>query len=951
MSPRMMPPAHGRLAVAVLASLLLPAHALAQTPGQPDQVQSDTPAAATTRDLDQITVTGSRIARAQVEGPAPVMVVTAEEIQRQGFTTVWESLGTLTQFTGDALNESDQTGQSPNGQFMNLRGLGPGYQLILLNGQRLADYPQAYGSNGTAVSLGSIPAAAIERIEVMSGGASAIYGSDAVAGVVNIITRTDYQGDTFRLRAGTTSRGGGDTGMLQWTGGRSADRWNLLYAFERLDREDIVASQRGLSYWAAPQYRDPGNTRPTAALSAVHLVQGAGASASYLWLGDDGALSTSHAAMLEACARTNPDFVPFHSAASVALPNRCGSYGYYDARSIQNGYGKTSGYLYGTFDFSDTVQGYAQVLGSRSQDKSSSQTHYYIGAAPFTVEDPVLGRISAQRVFEPGEVGGTTHITYDERAWNLNAGVRGTLMGGRFDYDASVTVSRFDIVTERPRFLTNAVRDYYMGPVLGMTDDGVEIREFHVDRLFAPGSPALYSQLTTLVRSTGQSSSDQAQFVLSGDLFNLPAGPVQMATVVEAARQDYTLSPDPRITVDYDGPERVYNLTGTPGGGPRDRYAVGVELRVPLLSRLEATLAGRYDKYDDITSVDDAVTWQAGLEWRPFDTLLLRASHATSFRAPDLLWVYAGTTGSNPFIVDEYLCRTNGLVPESEECNAAYEYQSYRVQSSNPLLEEERGTSTTFGVVWDVLPNLSATLDYYRIELEGRVQVVQDRTTLEQEAACRIGTDRLGNAVDPGSAQCQFFFDTVERPVNDLNPDGRITRYATYPINESMMRTSGVDAALRYGLEIGRFGTLGLQAGYTQVLSFDVAQFSDQPLADARSNLDYNAFRSRVNWRLNWSVNDWNASLYGYRWGSRPVYNATSPALEEWGARRLPPYIVWNADVSKRITEQATLGLSVVNLLNKMPPHDPSHTAWPYYAARAYSPIGRQLYFNFSYDF
>ncbi|WP_295939368.1 TonB-dependent receptor plug domain-containing protein, partial [uncultured Xanthomonas sp.] len=144
--------------------------------------------AATPRDLDAVLVTGSRIARAQVEGPAPVTVITAEDIRKQGFATVWESLGTLTQFSGSTFNESDQTGSSPNGQYLNLRGLGPGYQLILLNGKRMADYPQSYGANGTAVSLGSIPAAAVERIEVMSGGASAIYGSDAVAGVVNIIT-------------------------------------------------------------------------------------------------------------------------------------------------------------------------------------------------------------------------------------------------------------------------------------------------------------------------------------------------------------------------------------------------------------------------------------------------------------------------------------------------------------------------------------------------------------------------------------------------------------------------------------------------------------------------------------------------------------------------------------------------------------------------------------------
>jgi outer membrane receptor for ferrienterochelin and colicin len=112
-----------RLALALLAGCAVPSLAVAQ----------DT--ATATRDLDKVAVTGSRIARSQLEGPAPVTVITAQEIQKQGFSTVWESLGTLTQFSGSAFNESDQTGSSPNGQYLNLRGLGPGYQLILLNGK------------------------------------------------------------------------------------------------------------------------------------------------------------------------------------------------------------------------------------------------------------------------------------------------------------------------------------------------------------------------------------------------------------------------------------------------------------------------------------------------------------------------------------------------------------------------------------------------------------------------------------------------------------------------------------------------------------------------------------------------------------------------------------------------------------------------------------------------
>lgn len=926
-------PRYTRLASALLAGLFLPGLATAQS-ASPDNDSS-------AKTLDKVTVTGSRIARSEIEGPTPVTVITAEEIRKQGFSTVWESLGTLTQFTGSAMNEADQTGDSPNGQYINLRGLGPGYQLILLNGQRLADYPQSYGSSNTAVSLGSIPAAAVERIEVMSGGASAIYGSDAVAGVINIITKTDFEGDTVRIRAGTTTRGGGDTGLIQWSGGRTGDRWSLTYALERLDRESIVAAQRDFmdSYWDHPSNR-ANPEKSTASISGVYFRTGS----TYRWLGDDGNLSTSYQALAEACARTSAEFTPFYSSTSSAQPNRCGAYGYYEGRSVQNKYGKSSAYVAGTFDFNDDLQGYAQFLASSSKDESSSQTHYYIGETPFTVEDPVLGRVTAQRIFLPSEVGGIKTIQFEEKAWNLNAGLRGTMFDGRFDWDASVTMSRFDITTKRPRFLTNAIRDYYLGPLQGYTSDGVEIRQFYVDRLFAPATPDLYDRLTTQVVSKGESATDQAQFVLSGKLFELPAGAVEMAAVIEASTQDYELKPDERVTVDYTGPERIYNLTQTPGGGTRDRMALGLEFRVPILDTLAATVAGRYDKYDDITSVDDALTWQASLEWRPLKNLLIRGTHATSFRAPDLLWIYAGTSASNPFIVDEYLCRLNGMQIDTPACENAYEYQTFLTQSSNPKLEEETGKSTTIGFVWDILPNLSTSVDYYEIELEGQVRALTNTYQLEQNANCLLGKDRDGKAVDGTSAACQFYTSTVQRRVSDLNPEGRITQFHTSPINASLVRTSGVDATVKYRWDTESWGNYNFQVGYTHVLDMEMAQFADEEPIDVRNNVEYNSFRTRANWRLGWARDEWTASLYAYRYGSRTRYNTTNDSS------RLPAYTIWNLDFAKQITDKMTIGMSVLNLLDDLAPEDKTHTAWPYFP-RVYSPIGRQVLANVTYNF
>lgn len=960
MPTRTLLPKRRHLASAILASLLLPGMALAQSSTD----TSDTSSAP--KELDKVMVTGSRIARASTEGPAPVVVITAEEIQKQGFTTVWESLGTLTQFTGQVTNETDTTGtQAINGQFANLRGLGPGYQLILLNGRRIADYPAVYGTNNNAVSTGSIPAAAVERIEVMSGGASAIYGSDAVAGVINIITKTSYDGDTVRLRGGTTTQGGGDTGLFQYVGGRSGDRWNLLWTFEQLAREEIVAEQRGLTYWADPRFQTPAGEKPTWLLTGVGYWATTNSS-TYLWPDANGNLSSSHDAMQYACNRTNPDFVPFYSSATLALPNRCGNYDYYNGRTLQNSYNKSSGYLSGTFDFNDNLQGYAQFLINKSNDKSSAQTQYYMGGDIFTHFSQSRNQVmSGQRAVTVSEAG-MTHIRSEETSWNLNFGLQGRAFNNRFDWDASVAMSRFDMTQSMPRFLRDGARDYYLGPVLGYVngvgaadgrDYANQIRELNINRLFSPVTPEVYNQITTLVVNNGESKNDSFQFVFSGPLFNMPAGEVEMAAVLEASKAEYYLRPDPRVVEGYLGPEKIYNLGRTPGGGPRERYAAGMEFRVPLLSSLDATVAGRYDQYEDtglasaLRSSKDAVTWQAGLEWRPTKNFMARASHATSFRAPDLMWIYAGEVIGYPYIFDEYFCRRDGIDPLSTACqntSSDYYYQpnQARVSGSSPLLEPETGKSTTIGFVWDVLPNLSATVDYYQIKLEDRVRLIPDEVTFEREADCRLGRDREGNPVDTSSAECNFYTSYyVERPVGDQNPLGRITRWRSFPINASLMQTTGVDASLKYMHQMDRWGSLGVQVGYTHVFSFETADFADSPIIDSRNDRQYNPVRWRANMRLNWAYEDWNTSLYAHHQGGIPNFNqVTNPG-------RGSGQTIWNLDLSKQIVEQMRLGLSVINLFDEMPPFDPSYTSWPYHRQLSHSAIGRQVFVNMSWDF
>ena len=195
-------------------------------------------------ELDAIVVTGSRIKRTEVEGPSPVVVLTSEQMEQEGFTTVYEALNSLTQNVGNTQDDQFSGGFTQNASVIDLRGLGPGRTLLLLDGRRITDYPLPFNGQSNIVNLNSIPLGMVARIEVLLGGASAIYGSDAIAGVINVITKKDLEDHTISLRYGDTHDGGGESVRAQLTGGWVGDRWSFTYGLEYFDRDPIWAYQR-----------------------------------------------------------------------------------------------------------------------------------------------------------------------------------------------------------------------------------------------------------------------------------------------------------------------------------------------------------------------------------------------------------------------------------------------------------------------------------------------------------------------------------------------------------------------------------------------------------------------------------------------------------------------------------------------------------------------------------
>ncbi len=953
MSIRHSQPQHSRLLGAILVGLAAPAavfSANAQDARQQDADARPATDAQSAKTLDKVEVTGSRIKRAEVEGPSPVVVITAEDIKKQGYSTIGEALRTLSVNNGaNVVGESPDnflnlSTAQPDASFLNLRGMGVGYQLILLNGKRMTEYAASSGAASTGVSVGSIPAAAVARIEVLNGGASAIYGSDAVAGVVNIVTKENWEGNNLRIRGGSTTHGGGDTGQIQFTGGKAWDRGGVTYAFEQLNRKPIFAGQRGnviRSGMNAPG--NAGTDHPTWGLDTALMDADYN---DYYWLGADGGLvyGANTAALENSCRSMGRNYFPMYWDSSDAEPSVCGNANYYDGDTLANKYAKTSAYVSGNYRFTDSIEGYGQLLAQRSRSESTQRTSLYLYNKG-NAFDVNIGQFEFWRALDPNDIGGAPRRHWDETTISANVGVRGPM--GRFDWDASFSLSRDELKNSWQQLLTDRVNRFLFGEAVGEVD-GAPLYQIDPSVLFGPVTAEDYARMADIVRNRSLSQTAQAQFVFSGPLFSLPAGEVEMATVLEASHSKYELGPDPRSVTTYEGADKTFNFDGIAGGGPRDRYGAGVELRVPLLESLTVNVAGRWDKYDDISDVGDAATWQASLEWRPVKSLLVRASRQTSFMAPNIMWLYGEpVVDYDDYVTNYYLCRLDGIDLTTtgglNECRSTRREGSWYTEGgNNTRLHEETATSNGLGVVWDIGDKLSISVDYWEIELKGKSQYLDADTLMSENANCLLGERIDGTPVDPNSGACAIYTSYVQR-----DADGYVNEYFLDALNQAGVRTKGYDLSLKYGWNWGALGNFNLNAGLSRTLTYDVQIAAGDPWQDYLACSYYVcaqqpvAFRTRANWTLSWDKQDWSASVYGFRNSGRVNYRGTA---------LLPAYVQWNASVSKKITDNVRLGVDVTNLFDRYGPKDSTITWYPFYSM-AYGAAGRALYMNLDIDF
>jgi iron complex outermembrane recepter protein len=871
---------------------------------------ADQPTADATQQLETVVVTGSLIpeTQAQAASATPVTVITAEDLQARGFTTVADALQHASFSTGSVQGPQYNGGFTPGAQTLSLFGLDPSYVKYLIDGLPIADYPALYNGQEIIASLGGIPTVLVDHIDILPGGQSSIYGSDAIAGVVNIVLKKKLDAPVVDVRYGFTQAGGGEDLRLGLADSWSIGKVNIL-AGGQYDRTDpIWAFQRPLTKTPF----DDGTSPQTA--ERDYLVFG-------LFGQPNG--NTYYFEDPANCANVAGQFG--NTVRPAVRQDRgayCGSLNSGDY-TIGNGDEGTQAYVRITDEVTDNIQLYANVLFNHEVTRFSTGAGFYSTAddsnAPFYYyEDPNLGDlVNVQHIFSPEESGG-----YDANmskntvnSYRATVGVQGSLGSSNWTYDVGMTYTDQKLTEATHLAFSDAINNFFapiFGPQLGFDpNEGVFIYAPNYANFYKPVTAAQYATFTGYATSYSYTEESLARAqVTDASLFALPGGNAGLALVFEGGDQGWNYAPDPRF---LDG--ETYLYTSTAGSGHRSRYAGTSELRLPVFKMLTLNASGRYDNYRVAGANVDKATYNLGLEFRPITTLLFRGRYGTSFKAPTLADEFQGESGAYSTLTDYYSCAKEGYTGANLG-NCPQAQQSYFLATKgNPALKPITAKNWDLGVVFAPLERLSLTADFIHWSISNEVVEESADQLLINESQCRLGT------LDINSPTCVAALSQVTRDTT-----GTIVSVLTPKINVSQETLNVFTLGADYKLTAGRVGNFEFGASWSDVLKHDLLQYAGEPAFDLLANpIESTEFKSKANVSVTWTLGDWSATYYVETYGRTPNYLATINGYSTPGAGTLPSLTLSNVSARYHVTKAIELSLAVDNLWNTMPPVDHSY--------------------------
>ena len=884
---------------------------------------------------EEIIVTGSRIPTAQDQGPSPVTTITADTIRSNGYSSVPELLAAMTQNSGET--QSPQSGSSadftPGAQQVDLRGLGPNHTLVLINGRRIADFPLPYIGRSNFTDISNIPVSLIEKVEILSGAGSAIYGSDAIAGVVNFKMKEKLDGITLDYRHGLTEHGGGTSHRITATGGWSTDRFSIAGGIEYLDQRPLWAYDRSI--------QDSTNDNPVNTIARRTFLRYSIENDTYI---DPGAASCASLASLNGGSTmytSRPRYGDYDPVIDDYGPGfYCGSKSSIGYGTIISGRKGFNSFGTMSFELSDTAKLFTDVQFGISkvrlmydvtswayESSSGSSDNSFYNAFDDTIDD-------WSRQFSPEETGGFQMQRNKQTTYSITPGVRGTL-GNAWNYEMSFNYSRYKSVVSWPQIVNSKAIAFYLGPQLGVDpDSGYPIFNADPAKLYTALTPAQYSSISqnTVYRPESWTSNLQAT-ITNTELFQLPAGPVGFAAVAEYGKQGYDLKPDPLALTDY-----YFSWRDSNGAGKRSHAAIGGELRLPLMDFVTLTGASRFDTFGFAGRDTSKFTYNGGIEIRPVSSLLLRAAYGTAFRAPDLHYVFTGPGNVSSGVDDYYLCRTEE--PDEDIGDCSYSGSGVVVnRTGNRDLVSEAGKTLTAGAVFSPSSRLHFSVDYFKVTLDNQVDDLSIDQIARDEADCLIGNTDNGTAVNASSPTCVDAIARVNRFASG-GLAGQISSIRVNPINIAQEKTSGIDIAFSGNVPTG-IGKFSLSLSHSHVFDHSFQQYPGDPIINKLAvDSGYYLPRDKSSGSVSWDNDGLQLTVSGTRLGKLPNYDEDAFIKASY---------LFNATLQYDFTDHLRGSLTVRNLLDELPVKDPTWSSYPYYNASWFDSVGRSFFMQLTY--
>lgn len=941
--------AHIKLSLAALAIM----GALTHMPLRAAEAESDAERKKAD-DVEVVEVTGSRIRRTDLEGTTPVVSLSAEDIRASGALNITDVLNKLPSMVPSLSDQTTNYNGYAGMSTQDLRGLGAERTLILVNGRRhVASIP------GTSiVDTSTIPLPLIKRVDILTGGASSIYGADAISGVINIILRDDFEGTDLSVYYGVSGEGDGARQSLDLTHGQNlaSGGGNLVFNLSAYKSDPVLATDRdyvnsNIAY--VPNPADPdgniagvpnrivGKRQPfwnmrqrNFLINGVPHVLNADGSSRATTLGPGGVIGDADAGFY-GIYTDGGEYFGDYEFQRLSVP--------YEKLNLNVNYNQDLGsnlalsselkYVrsqaesrtgpYGTYGGNNLPANYAFYTPHQLQEVQRRS------ADPSTAWNP--GLEFAGYFPELGEGG----LDYDTELYQFNVALRGEF-GNGFDWDAYVQHGRSNSDDTAYGDFNQAHWDAGVAGatlVNGNPSCGAGCVPINV---FQPLTTAMLDYLRIAPHT---SNSDLRQWIAAatvrGDLWDLPAGPMAFAAGVEWRKEQSTRTPS---DVRQSGIGVGYTVE-KPIVGDYSVKEVFAELRVPVLENMflaESLSIDTAIRHADYSTAGSNASWSYGFNWQPVADLKWRASYAKAVRAPNITEVFATESYGGSWVNDPCSawfynanpnrarnCASLGITP----AQVPYWTWATTNNSGNPDLDVETAYTLTTGFVYAPrqIQNFSLLVDYWDVELEDQIDSFYASTI-------------INGCVDSASLD-NLFCEYVTR-----DPQGKlITQVELTQLNLAKHQVRGVDAQINYHYTLpGDLGRLSFNSIWSRLIERKLQAHEKSELTDTVGGLAFPELRGRTS--LGWQRNSLAVTLTGRYIGAQAV----NPAATEESAYPLRTASLWyfDANVGYSLSAKTSLNFTVNNLADKGTPQVPgAHVggaSWHLgYTAGLFDTVGR----------